>query len=423
LHTHNTMHGKFLFCLLFLLLSVKGFGVDTLKIVHYNLLRYGDATCSPLANKDNWLNTIIGHAQPDILGVNEIINEDAYARRVLNLFTVNQKRPTMKRIAFVNTSANSDIVSTLFYDSKKLELKKQAVAQNLLRDIPYVKLYYKSDDLAKGGDTVFIHIFIAHLKAGNTASDANQRKVMAENMMKYVVANNIIGNVLVMGDFNTYTASEDCFQNFVAPADLKYKFNDPADKMGDWAGNSTYKYYHSQSTRVSDVTGCASGGGMNDRFDHILISTPLLSQTNNIHIIPSSFKYMGQDGNRFNGDLLANNTSGVPNNVLQAEYNMSDHLPVLMSLEINKNRTSIYSSYSLQNVKAWYGVGKSQINITSVNVEPLSLIIYNTMGVQVLRAIVNSNGNYDMSALPVGTYTFTVTNSKGQQLINRFLKY
>ncbi|MEM7509711.1 MAG: hypothetical protein AAF388_02185, partial [Bacteroidota bacterium] len=58
----------------------------SLKIMHYNILRYGDNTCGPtLTQKDGWLSTILTAAQPDVLTVNELLPSEAFSNRIRGL--------------------------------------------------------------------------------------------------------------------------------------------------------------------------------------------------------------------------------------------------------------------------------------------------------------------------------------------------
>ncbi|MCD4723670.1 MAG: hypothetical protein K8R63_02420, partial [Bacteroidales bacterium] len=61
---------------------------DTLKVMHYNLLYYGQNTgfCNITNNnpdlKDAYLRTILGYVKPDIFTVNEMSYQSTYQNRV-----------------------------------------------------------------------------------------------------------------------------------------------------------------------------------------------------------------------------------------------------------------------------------------------------------------------------------------------------
>jgi endonuclease/exonuclease/phosphatase family metal-dependent hydrolase len=223
----------------------------------------------------------------------------------------------------------------LFYNSLKLKLKKQSVAQSVVRDINMYELYYISDDLAQG-DTAFVICLVAHLKAGNSSEDEATRKIMVDNTMEYLENGYQSANLLFMGDFNYYTAFEPGFQsmtNYSVPA---LRFYDPVDRIGSWNNNDSYSDIHTQSTHTSS-NGCASTGGMDDRFDFVLISDEIRDGASHVKYIQDSYHAFGQDGNRFNGYINGSPVnSEVTQEMADALYNMSDHLPVVMKLRVDK---------------------------------------------------------------------------------------
>jgi hypothetical protein len=93
---------------------------------------------------------------------------------------------------------------------------------------------------------------------------------------------------------------------------------------------------HTQSTNTSSGN-CKSAGGLDDRFDFILISDEVRFGTQNMRYIQESYRAVGQDGQRFNGTI-----NGAPQNlnvspeVADALFNMSDHLPVNLQIRVDK---------------------------------------------------------------------------------------
>ncbi len=283
--------------------------------------------------KDPHLRTILDYVKPDIFTVNELSATEAIHQHMLdNNLNINFI-DYYKRAESSNT-AGSDIVNMLYYDSRKLRLKKQYTAQNYVRDVDVYELYYYSNDLPQG-DTAFVICVVAHLKAGNTTGDANARKVMAENTLRFLETRYESSNVLFMGDFNFYTGSESAFQTMINYSNANMRFLDPLGQIGEWNNNSFYAGVHTQSTNVN--SDCKAGGGLDDRFDFILISDEVRFGTNHVRYIQESFKAVGQDGQRFNGAIngAPQNTS-VPPAVANALFNFSDHLPVTLRLSVDK---------------------------------------------------------------------------------------
>lgn len=326
--------------LFLLLLSSFSMAQDTLTVMQYNLLYYGEPTSfctldnNNIEQKDPYLRTILDAVQPDIFTVNELSNDLSVHQHLLDEnLNINGTNDYQK--ANLSNLAGSNIVNMLFFKSSKLRLKNQYTAQTLVRDIDVYELYYNSNDLAQG-DTAFIVCVVAHLKAGNTSEDADVRRMMTQNAMTYLQNNFSDKNVLFMGDFNVYTGSEQAFQNLVNTDNPNMRFYDPVDAIGSWNNNSAFRNVHTQSTNSSS-TGCAAGGGMDDRFDFILISDELHNASGNVRYVDESYHAVGQDGLHFNGSINGPPTNAaVSPEVAEALQNMSDHLPVTLKLRVDK---------------------------------------------------------------------------------------
>jgi hypothetical protein len=311
---------------------------DTLTVVHYNLLNYGNTTsyCTTVNNnineKDGYLKTVINYLKPDIFTVNELGKSQSVHQHLLDQVLNTEGIEIYRKADFLKI-ADSYLVNMLNYNSEKLQLHSHVIAQSLIRDVDVYKLYYKSDDLASG-DTAFIICVVSHLKAGS--DDEALRASMAQNTMEFLDNYDDDNNYLMMGDFNLYSHLEGAYQTYLNYENASLRFNDPVDQYGNWHNNSYYSDYHTQSTHTSS-NGCASTGGMDDRFDFILISNSIKDGTKDMHYIEDSYWAVGQDGLHFNKSLNSSPTNtSVPPDVLDALYNNSDHLPVTLSLYVDK---------------------------------------------------------------------------------------
>ena len=120
------------------------------------------------------------------------------------------------------------------------------------------------------------------------------------------------------------------------------RFYDPLNKVGEWHANSFFAGIHTQSTHISGD--CPSGGGMDDRFDFILASKEIMEGSLGIKYIPASYRAVGQDGMRFDQSLINPANNSVPQDVLTALYGMSDHLPLVIDLEMGFEPGSIHEN-------------------------------------------------------------------------------
>ncbi len=363
---------------------------DTIRVMHYNLLYYGESTgfCNFNNNnpdqKDAWLRTILTYARPDIITVNEMSENTTYHYRLLTQ-VMNQAGYALFDMSHSPNLAGSGIVNLLYYNTEKLAFQTQEVAQSELRDIDVYRLYHKEEGMA-GGDTIFLHCIVAHLKAGSSGSDEDLRELMTENTLNYLEANGKAGNYLFMGDFNVYSDEEEAFQLMINNNDDVFRFYDPADRIGEWHNDAEYRDVHTQSTHT-DAGGCHSSGGMDDRFDFILMNRSIYEQADNIYYLEGSYHALGQDGQRLNGSLLDPPNSSLPAYVLDALYGMSDHLPVIMDLVFDET-LAVYEPQQPNPLQVSYTNPVSnvlELRISSPEPGPVNLILLSVSGREVYR--------------------------------------
>lgn len=327
---------------------------ETIKVMQYNLLRYGAAGiggCTPtgVTARNAWLTAIMEHTLPDVFGVNEIGPVEGVTAPATNLLNniLKPLNPAYER-AQVTFAGGQDIANCLFYNSDKLGLKSQAVIPQSFRNIDYYKLYYKGPLLA-AGDTTWLEVVVVHLSADNSTTRAAQTTAI----MDYLAALNRAGNFLVMGDFNLDASSETSYQNMVAHADPDCKMNDPINLNGTWSNNTSAKHAWSQSTRSSSSSDCGSGGGLDDRFDFILCSNAIMNSTADISYVASSYSVVGNP--------YSPNPS-VPSGVTAALGPMSDHHPVRLTLEVSQ-AVSVNPAIATNSVKVLGNPVDQELNL------------------------------------------------------------
>jgi len=228
--------------------------------------------------------------------------------------------------------SGSEIVSLLYYNSNKLGIKSQTPIATQGRDIAFYRLYHKP--LAANNDTVWLYVAVGHLKAGGTASDIAQRGQEAGSLVQHWRSTGLRGNLLVMGDLNVSASTEPAFDSLLNAGSVpNHRLKDPVSRLGSWSGNSSFALWHTQSPRTTS-NGCASGGGLDDRYDHILVNDFVMGDSAGIRYVPASFRVLGNDGNRFNGNVNGTFNASVPVAIANALYDISDHLPVVLKLAV-----------------------------------------------------------------------------------------
>ncbi len=405
---------------------------DTLTVLQYNLLNYGNNTdyCTQSNNnindKDAYIRTIIDYVKPDIFCVNEISKSPAIHQRLLDN-SLNVAGVTYYRKSDFIKVADSYLVNMLYYNSEKLQLHSHTIAQSYIRDIDVYKLFYRSDDLP-GGDTAFIICAVAHFKAGNTNNNRDKRTVMANNAMDYIADYENDGNLLFMGDFNVYTSSETAYQlllDYIVP---EVNFFDPIDTPGSWNNNSSYSNVHTQSTH-SDQNGCASYGGMDDRFDFVLISNNIKQGLKDIEYIDGSYIAIGQDGQHFNKSINNPENNSAPSNVIEALYGNSDHLPISIKLKIDKtlglseHEHTLFTEITFNNPVAEV----LELNILAKDNASVKIEIMNMSGIVIIsdeRKIAKGQNkiNYNLSRLSSGIYIAIFTDNENGKVVKKVVK-
>ncbi|MFC2107034.1 T9SS type A sorting domain-containing protein [Bacteroidota bacterium] len=304
--------------------------------MHYNLLNYGvtaggcNNTTNNVNDKNQYLHTILSHVNPHILTVNEINcsvqTYDILLSGCLDVYMQGKFERIDK-----TCNATNPLSNMVYYRADLLEFYKQDAIQTNVRDINVVRFFYKSPDLAVTHDTTFITIMLAHLKAGTGWDDKQERATETNEVMQYLSQHPNLPNRIFLGDLNIYEANEQAFKNLTEYSNASLRFYDPINEIGDWHNNSSYSHIHTQSTHSS--MNCFIGGGMDDRFDFILIDESVKDNAYKVGYIPDSYTTAGQDGYHFNKNLIESTANeSVPSSVLYALYNMSDHLPVYCDL-------------------------------------------------------------------------------------------
>lgn len=307
---------------------------DTLRVFQYNLLNYGD-NVNPTSYKDTRLKTIIQYTNPDIFSANEIFRtpslQDNIRTSVLGMGWANG--------SYTNTN-NQVQTNMLYWRQDKLQLVSQTTISHLLRDILAFKFYYKGAAMSVT-DTVFLTVIVAHLKASSDTNSAKLRKQEVETVTNYINALGKGGNYIFLGDFNIYENTEQAYQSLSNHSSPYARFYDPLNKVGTWHNNNVFADVHTQSTRSVNLSDGGVSGGMDDRFDFIMTSSHILNDSSGIQYIAGSYKTLGQDGLHFNKSINASPTNtSAPPNVIQALYEMSDHLPVYADFVVRPQNTN-----------------------------------------------------------------------------------
>lgn len=363
-------------------------GQDTVRMMHYNLLYFGNTfgcteAQNPTAAKLGYLRIITQYAQPDILTVNELCSSTTFADQILNNSLNVYGTTSWQRATMTNTSSSpSPIVNMLYYNSDKLTLYSQEIVEDnlsggeLVRATDLYTLYYNDPGLATGNDTVFLTVCTFHLHSSDLSERYNQTAAYMDRLDQLGPA-----NYLLSGDFNIDGHTEAAFQNLINYTTPSLNFYDPVNSLAWWHNTPGYASIHTQSTRLTNTgSGCFAGGGMDDRFDFILSSSDAMNGYQGVWYVPGTYTVLGQDGTFYNQEMPPSGNALVPDSVATSLYGMSDHLPVLADFQIGPDVTGIDEYNESVNLYAVTSLTADDILIRSFTNERVTLSVFNMEG-------------------------------------------
>ncbi len=357
---------KLIFFILFSSLTFS----SSARIMTYNILNYQDDN----QRETNYID-ILTAIEPNILIIQEILGNEGFLNfkeDVLDVLNPNQ----WSGANFTNQSAQQDIALYYYHDMfTLLESNVIETAQSSgTRDVIEWVLMHNSSE-------VEFNIYGAHFKASSGNSNAQQRLEEATILRNHLNQLAESSFFILAGDLNIYSnnsESEPCFEMLIGSQDNNNgQLFDPINRIGHWHNNSSFADVHTQSPRTSSFGGGANGG-MDDRFDWLLVSAQFLDESSNLKYIENSYVTYGNDGNHFNDAINSGSNSAVSNDIAEALHDASDHLPVYMDLwfddliysmegivisEVMPNPASVSDSYG-----EWfelYNSGDTTINLSN----------------------------------------------------------
>ncbi len=312
------------------------------RVGTWNLTEYSGQVARTAAFQDSIFGSYQGRSfAPDVLIVQEI-SSDAAASTFRALLNAAPGSPADYLSApFVN---GPDTDSACFYRSSRLSLLATEVAVSGSSTVSTRHVMrYRLRLAGHASNDASFYLYSAHLKASNTASDVARRAEEAVLVRDSLDQLPVGSRFVVGGDFNFYTASEPAWGTFMSAG--SGQLFDPINRAGAWNSVAAFAVVHTQSP-------AASWGGMDDRFDFLLVSNAISAGQGLAYIgdraIPygsvwndpiHSYRCWGNDGLSFNqGMRVANNTMVGPvvAQALVDSYagtNSPPHLPVFLDLQ------------------------------------------------------------------------------------------
>lgn len=409
-----------LFILVFLF---SGFAIaqEQLKVAFYNLFEYPRYLPT---NRAPYLKNILSDIDPDLFLVCELLSEEGADDILYNAMNYDPNRNFARAPYVSNQSSNSDMQQLLFYDSDIWELLSTELLTTNYRDINKYKLRLITEE---ENDPTYVYAFITHLKSSDGRANRLIRLEMVEALTEHLQYIEPDAFVMFAGDFNLYSSTEESYQELLNEEN-DIVFVDPINSLGDWHDNEDFAYLHTQATRLSNA-GFTTGasGGMDDRFDFIMLSESFFKNNPKLEYIEDSYIAYGNNGNCFKKDI--NDPSCDGEYSLETRdwlYWMSDHLPVVLELQTNQNllnTTKHENSEQQPKILSNPVENVLQIRMPELANNHFTINIYNSIGKSVIKQSVESNNSvFDIPVehLSSGLYFIQLSNYPNQPI--KFIK-
>lgn len=395
-----------------------------IKTMFYNLLNYPTA---PPSNRNIILKNILNTYEPDLFLVCELESETA-SSSILN-FSLSEINKNYQRAVFFpnqsDTSSDSSLQQLAFFNSDYFELDDQEILVTPVRDINHYTFVLKTHDYLT--NPTYLEVFVTHLKSSSGTANQQLRLQMVNEFVSALEDLNENSFVLFAGDFNFYTSSELGYQK-ILNSNNNILIKDPLNLnniLQSWHNNDSWTSLHTQSTRLSNsgFGGFGAGGGLDDRFDFIMLSENLLG-SDSIHYLTDSYQNYGNNSNCFDNRIDHVDCDGSFDSDLRDNlYLMSDHLPVVLSLETTQTLATTNNELLTQNLIQFKNGNVLNNDLDLILSEQLihhKILIYNNLGQKIkTQKIESTQLNFDISLLTKGVYYLKV---EGFNIPVKFIK-
>ncbi|HNQ61638.1 MAG TPA: T9SS type A sorting domain-containing protein [Bacteroidia bacterium] len=411
------MKKYFIFFLLALSSTQISAQVSSIRIMSWNLLNWPitSSAVSDSSTRCPHFRTVLNEVRPDILVTQE--NAATYSTTWFLNCALNASGNVYSQGSYIH---GYDTNNGIFYKDSLFEFISNTRIPTELRDINEFKLVFRET-----GDT--LRIYSVHLKASSGSQNEAARGAEVDSLRKVTNQLPYGTDFIVCGDFNIYETFESAFIKLlqVNAFDEGY-FIDPINLQDTSWNKSIYRQHHTQSTHDQQSGGFV-GGGLDDRFDMILISEAVSAPTGVYYVAGSTTPY-GNDGNHFNKSVNDGFNYAVSGAVADALYGASDHLPVFAQFDIgptsglNENESELQDLVlypNPTNTSAYVeftstGNAEIELNITDISGQ----VVYSWNGKNQFRGRLKKEIK-EVKNLKSGIYFISISTNKS--LINRKL--
>lgn len=244
----------------------------------------------------------------------------------------------------------SDTNTGFFFRTSKVQLLGQTIVHTGGNTPEVPRTIVRYDVSPKGfspGSAPVLAIYGSHMKSGTTADDKARRLLEAQYIRGNAELLNPAWSFFFGGDMNMQSSGEAAYQWMVgSQSNNAGRFHDPIDSPGSWYNYPAFTFVHTQ-----DPSDYSQTGGMDDRFDLLLLSADLIDGVGFDYIGNSgvpyststwndpnhSFRAWGNDGTSFNLPVTVTGNTMVGPQIAQSLRNScpyGGHLPVFLEMRL-----------------------------------------------------------------------------------------
>ena len=419
--THVRFRGFPLCVLAFLLALLPASLRADIRVVTWNISDYDGNNVSAADIRNALFGTFQGRSMnPDLIIVQEFKSQTAVTKFLQALNTDPLNPTEWKAAPFID---GPDTDSEFFYRDAKftfLGVTTAAQGSTTANATTQPRNTYRYDVQLKGfpNNPPVLACYAVHMKASSDTESQARRLVEATRIRTNAQALPASWYFLMAGDTNIQSGTQDAYQKLVqSEANNAGRFFDPISPFGtpsvNWNNNSSYKFIHTQDPSGNPAT----YGGMDDRFDMILLSMNMYSGTGLRYKGNPAVKFStttwndpnhstrawGNDGTSFNAKLTTTGNTMVGPDIAQSLINASGltgHLPVFLDLLTPTPQTADVS-------------GRITLEQVADQSKPLTFLFTPTSGTAFSRSVTPAaNGDYTITGIPAGAYTVGIKGDK-----------
>ncbi|MEZ6244213.1 MAG: GC-type dockerin domain-anchored protein [Phycisphaerales bacterium] len=281
---------------------------------------------------------------PDVIAIQEMISQAGVNAFLSILNTAPGSPGDWAAAPFIN---GNDTDNAFFYRTTRVDfLGVTVVALGASPpEQPRDTDRYDFRPIGYDADAATVAFYSCHMKSGSASADGQRRLLEAQRIRDDAETLPEGWAFMVGGDYNIPSSSQAAYVELVGvQANNDGRFYDPIATPGSWQNNGTCRFVHTQ-----DPTGA---GGMDDRYDQILVSANLgdgegldylgafgVPYSNTTWNDPNhSYRSWGNDGTSFNLGLTVNGNTMVGPDIALALVlstgGQGGHLPVFLDLVV-----------------------------------------------------------------------------------------